>query len=154
MHGTLECLGDAHQLCLLKHLPLSTFNDALSCMNYPSPFPTEIGHAGFAKSCVRAARGVWEGPVEECIEGKKGSLGREAEELLWESSKKTREMEVLRSCTIHIDTTVQAGKKHRTCMVDGGVWSGCDVSRWSGHWDLSFSSGWHGLAEAVGMCRA
>ena len=77
----------------------------------------------------------WKSGVGQCIQGKKaekddakkaaktGKLGKEGKRLLEESVKIVQERKVEKSCTIDIG---EVGK--RRCVVDGGVWTGCDVS--------------------------
>ena len=78
----------------------------------------------------------WRGSgVGECIEGKKGdpsgrdgyAVGEEGQRLLLKNVKGTIDKGVTKSCTIEIESTLVKGEK-RTCLVDGGVWTGCDVS--------------------------
>ncbi|KAK4685793.1 hypothetical protein P7C73_g4352, partial [Tremellales sp. Uapishka_1] len=125
-HGPLECIGNAHQLCLQQHLPLETFYAVLSCMDFTTPFPDQIGSLELTKHCAEIAGVNWdESGVGRCIEGKKGKLGKEAKRALWLNAKRTRETGVERSCTIEIQSTIVREKK-RVCVVDGGVWTGCD----------------------------
>lgn len=130
-HGTLECLGNAHQLCMHKHLPLTDFYATLSCMDYQTPFPSDIGTIELAKRCAKTVGIDWEASgVGKCIEGKQGKregLAKEGYELLWNSVDRTLRENVTKSCTIRIDSTIVKGGK-RTCQVDDGVWTGCDVS--------------------------
>lgn len=77
----------------------------------------------------------WASGVGECILGKSaredngkkaiesGRLGKEGKRLLGESVERTNKAEATKSCTIDIG---QSGK--RRCVVDDGVWTGCDVS--------------------------
>lgn len=51
-------------------------------------------------------------------------LGHQGRKLLRESVKRTRKAGVTKSCTIRIDSTIKHG--YRECIVDGGVWKGCD----------------------------
>jgi len=46
---------------------------------------------------------------------------------LLKNIKRTEERGVEKSCTIKIGSTMRDGGK-RVCVVDGGVWKGCDVS--------------------------
>lgn len=52
-------------------------------------------------------------------------LSKEARQRLRESVQKTKKDGVEKSCTIRIDSTVKRGGL-RECIVDGGVWRGCD----------------------------
>lgn len=65
-------------------------------------------------------------------ERKEESLSKEARRLLWKSVKGTARRGVERSCTIWIDSVIPRHEGKRVCQVDGGVWTGCDVS------DLAF----------------
>jgi hypothetical protein len=131
MHGTQECLGNAHQLCLHEHLSLPDFYAVLSCMNYQTPFPSDIGKVSLARRCAQTVGVNWEDSgVAKCIEGKEGKregLAKEGYELLMDNVEQTLEANVSRSCTIRIDSTIAKGGV-RNCQVDGGVWTGCDVS--------------------------
>ncbi|WVQ97627.1 hypothetical protein IAU59_004741 [Kwoniella sp. CBS 9459] len=156
-HGPLECLGNAHQLCLFNHLPLSKFSAVVDCQNYPSSFPGKIGTIESVKGCVDTVGADWvESGVAACIEGKgrskgKGKtamlqgeedqrsageaiamkkdkdpkLGKEARQLLRDNIRATNEKGVTTSCTIDIASTIVKGGQRR-CVVDGGVWRGCD----------------------------
>lgn len=140
-HGELECIGNAHQLCLLEHLPLSTFYANIACQNYQD-FPGKIGTLGLTKQCAQASKVDWEGSgVGRCVEGKtkrvgdgheEGGesvevLGKEARRLLKKSVKRTAKRGVSTSCTVVVKSTLVKGGERR-CVVDGGVWKGCDVS--------------------------
>lgn len=52
-------------------------------------------------------------------------LGRQGRRLLRESIQRTKEAGVTKSCTIDITSTIKHEGKRR-CIVDGGVWKGCD----------------------------
>lgn len=52
-------------------------------------------------------------------------LSKEARQRLRESVQKTKNDGVAKSCTIRIDSTIRRGGV-RQCVVDGGVWKGCD----------------------------
>ena len=127
-HGTLECLGNAHQLCLHKHLSLEDFYANVACQNYQS-LPGEIGHVEYTKQCAKASSVDWEeSGVGRCIEHEqKHGLGKEARGLLRDNVRDTAERNVSMSCTIVIASTMVRGGERR-CVVDGGVWTGCDVS--------------------------
>ena len=136
--GQLECIGNAQELCLYHHLPLSTFYPILSCLNFQSPFPDQIGHVDIVQQCVKAAKvDWWESGIGECIQGKKpknphkvirnGELGEEARRRLLSSVKETANRGIEKSCTIEIESTL-VKKRKRVCLVDDGVWIGCDVS--------------------------
>lgn len=60
-------------------------------------------------------------------EKRDGMLGKEARKLLWKSVVRTEKMEIQKSCTIVIESTIKHERK-RVCQVDRGVWTGCDVS--------------------------
>ncbi|KAL7419243.1 hypothetical protein Q5752_006080 [Cryptotrichosporon argae] len=53
------------------------------------------------------------------------ALGPEARKLLLANVKETATRNVTKSCTIRIDSTLVRGRA-RECVVDGGVWTGCD----------------------------
>jgi hypothetical protein len=114
-----------------KHLSLTDFYATLSCMDYQTPFPSDIGTMDLAKRCAKTVGIEWESSgVGKCIEGKTGKregLAREGYELLWDSVDRTFKENVTKSCTIRIDSKIVKGGK-RVCQVDGGVWTGCDVS--------------------------
>ncbi|WVF70275.1 hypothetical protein IAT40_005064 [Kwoniella sp. CBS 6097] len=158
-HGPLECLGNAHQLCLFNHLPVSKFSAVLDCQNYPSSFPGNIGTIESVKGCVDTVGVDWvNSGVGACIEGKtktkshteglpfveetfdgetntdehqqsheekEPKLGEEAQQLLKESIRSTNEKGISTSCTIDIASTIVKGGQRR-CVVDSGVWRGCD----------------------------
>ncbi|WVQ77001.1 hypothetical protein IAR50_006680 [Cryptococcus sp. DSM 104548] len=135
-HGPKECVGNAHQLCLTKHLKgVEDWYSAIECMNYPSDWPDKVGEVGEVERCAKTVGG-WE-EVEACIVGPKGEqdtnqedgerlyLTKEATHLLRSNVRKTEESGVKTSCTIDIASTLVSGGKRR-CVVDGGVWKGCD----------------------------
>jgi hypothetical protein len=100
-------------------------------MNYQTPFPSDIGKVSLARRCAQTVGVNWEeSGVAKCIEGKEGKregLAKEGYVLLRNNVEQTLEANVSRSCTIKIDSTIAKGGV-RTCQVDGGVWTGCDVS--------------------------
>ncbi len=119
-------MGNAHQLCLHRHLPLSTFYANIACQNYQD-FPGDIGKLSLTRRCANATKVDWSAGVGECIEGgKKGKLGEEAKRLFKKNVERTIEANVTTSCTVRIASTTKGG--YRQCVVDGGVWRGCDVS--------------------------
>ncbi|OCF37663.1 hypothetical protein I316_00790 [Kwoniella heveanensis BCC8398] len=170
-HGPLECLGNAHQLCLFNHLSISDYSAIVDCQNYPSSFPKDIGTVESVKGCVETVGRNWEeSGVGACIEGGKGQkkkkkaadkeaedrlaedhrrqddvpiydkqtkknkdkgsdpeykLGKEARKLLKENIQATYDKGISTSCTIDIASTIVKGGQRR-CVVDGGVWRGCD----------------------------
>ena len=81
----------------------------------------------------------WESGVGECIQGKQAeheaeagdgaeyALGKGAHRLLLRNVKDTADKGVIKSCTVEIESTLVKARK-RICLVDGGVWTGCDVS--------------------------
>ena len=100
-------------------------------MNYQTPFPSDIGRTELARRCAKAVGVDWEkSGVGRCIEGKEGKregLAKEGYELLRENVVMTNKENVTTSCTIQIESKV-AKEGKRTCVVDGGVWKGCNVS--------------------------
>jgi hypothetical protein len=169
MHGDIECAGNAHQLCLEKHLDLVEFYGTLSCMNYGN-FPGSIGSVALTRKCAETS-GVnwWRSGVGRCIQGQRAEreglaaqrfvqqshagkevlpedfdvedeeaplehLGREARRLLHHSIKRTHKADVTKSCTIDIVSTIKHDLRRR-CIVDGGVWKGCD----DGHTPADFA---------------
>jgi hypothetical protein len=100
-------------------------------MNYQTPFPSDIGKISLARRCAQTVGVNWEDSgVQGCIEGKEGKregLAKEGYDLLRCNVEKTLETNITKSCTIRIQSTVKRGGV-RTCQVDGGVWTGCDVS--------------------------
>lgn len=64
-----------------------------------------------------------EGELDEDMEPE--PLSKEARQRLRESVQRTAADGVQKSCTIRIDSTVKKGGR-RECVVDGGVWRGCD----------------------------
>lgn len=140
-HGSLECVGNAHELCLVKHLDPAQWYAVLACLNFESPFPGKIGDVKLTRRCVEATKLDWWGSgVGQCIQGKKAKkddgqkakkanhLGKEARGLLLENVARTEQTSVTKSCTIVIDSTAGRGSTNRTCVIDGGAWIGCDVS--------------------------
>ncbi|WWC86469.1 uncharacterized protein L201_001346 [Kwoniella dendrophila CBS 6074] len=144
-HGLEECIGNAQQLCLLNHLPIDKSYSIIQCQNYPSSFPRDIGNLDSLKKCVDTVGGVdWEkSGLAKCIEGKSHSttitnnddkedkekikhLGKEAKKLLKKNINQTYEKEIKTSCTIDIDSTISGKQGRRRCIVDGGIWKGCD----------------------------
>lgn len=127
-HGERECIGNAHQLCLHKNLSLQDFYANIACQNYQD-FPGEIGSVAYTRRCAEASGVDWNGSgVGRCIERKeKYGLGKEARKLLRNNVKRTEQSGVERSCTVVIASTVVKGGERR-CVVDDGVWKGCDVS--------------------------
>lgn len=131
-HGSQECLGNAHQLCLQKHLPLPTFYASIACQNFQH-FPGDIGTVAFTRRCLEATKtDWWESGVGRCVEGKRskkhkaGHVGKEARKILLENVAETAKTNITRSCTVQIASS-EPDSPH-TCVVDGGVWKGCDVS--------------------------
>ncbi|WVR06078.1 hypothetical protein IAU60_003106 [Kwoniella sp. DSM 27419] len=139
-HGPLECTGNAHQLCLYTHLPLKEFVAVVDCQNYYSSFPGDIGTLRSVKQCVKAVGIDWDDSgIGRCIEGKarlipsgpetegqeEETLGKEARKLLLANIRETQRRNVTTSCTIDIASTIVSGGTRR-CVVDGGVWKGCD----------------------------
>jgi hypothetical protein len=135
-HGSAECAGNIHDLCLQKHLDLPDFYASLTCQNFQSPFPGKIGDVALTRRCAEASKVDWWGSgVGGCILGhkaekddgktaiEKGKLGKEGRKLLKKSIKTTERNNVTKSCTIDIG---EPGK--RRCIVDDGKWWGCDVS--------------------------
>nr|XP_019015144.1 uncharacterized protein I206_01232 [Kwoniella pini CBS 10737]OCF53925.1 hypothetical protein I206_01232 [Kwoniella pini CBS 10737] len=123
-HGQIECIGNSHQLCLYKHLPIDKAYAIIQCQNYPSSFPKEIGTIESIKKCVNTVGIDWiKSGIGKCIQIKK--LGKEAKILLKENVQKVYEKGIKTSCTIDIDSTIEKYGKRR-CIVDGGVWKGCD----------------------------
>ncbi|ODN90211.1 hypothetical protein L198_06229 [Cryptococcus wingfieldii CBS 7118] len=143
-HGPKECVGNAHQLCLIQHLSgqqrgggkgVEEWFGGVECMNFPSDWPERVGEIAEVERCAKASGG-WD-KVESCIVGSKSEQGdaqkgedglyltKEAKKLLRDNVKKTEEAGVKTSCTIDIASTLVSGGR-RTCVVDGGVWKGCD----------------------------
>lgn len=100
-------------------------------MNYQTPFPSDIGRISLAKRCAKTVGVDWDkSGVGKCIEGTEGKLeglAKEGYELLRDNVEVTNKENVSTSCTIRIDSRV-AKEGVRTCVVDGGVWKGCNVS--------------------------
>lgn len=100
-------------------------------MNYQTPFPSDIGKVSLARRCAQTVGVKWEDSgVSKCIEGKESKregLAKEGYELLRDNVKETLATNITKSCTIRIDSTIAKGGQ-RGCQVDGGVWTGCDVS--------------------------
>jgi hypothetical protein len=154
-HGQLECLGNAHELCLHAHLPLSTFYATLACMNYQN-FPGDIGKVELTRRCAETNSVDWWGSgLGKCIEGNHNGTGteidmaeartrtekgrgwkkliaKEGHRRLLSSVNTTQEAGITTSCTIEIASSVVQGGK-RVCVVDAGVWKGCDVSAACSH---------------------
>ena len=61
---------------------------------------------------------------EDEWEAKPEYLGKQARRRLRRSVQLTKKRGVTKSCTIHIESTLKTSP--RTCIVDGGVWKGCD----------------------------
>jgi hypothetical protein len=106
------------------------------CQNFESPFPGRIGDVSFTRRCAETSKvDWWRSGVGQCIQGKKaeeddgkeaekaGKLGAEGRKLLQKSIRVARERNATKSCTIDIG---EPGK--RRCVVEDGVWTGCDVS--------------------------
>lgn len=100
-------------------------------MNYQTPFPSDIGKVDFAKKCAKTVGVDWEGSgVAKCVEGKEGKhegLAKEGYELVHRNTEWARSKNVSTSCTIRIDSSISK-EGRRSCVVDNGVWKGCDVS--------------------------
>ncbi|WWC66195.1 uncharacterized protein I206_100096 [Kwoniella pini CBS 10737] len=143
-HGQIECIGNSHQLCLYKHLPIDKAYAIIQCQNYPSSFPKEIGTIESIKKCVNTVGIDWiKSGIGKCIQSENFNqtsksiinlktkdeevkkLGKEAKILLKENVQKVYEKGIKTSCTIDIDSTIEKYGKRR-CIVDGGVWKGCD----------------------------
>ncbi|WVW82529.1 hypothetical protein I302_104540 [Kwoniella bestiolae CBS 10118] len=138
-HGTLECIGNAQQLCLYNHLPVDKAYAIVQCQNYPSDFPGSIGYLDSVKKCAKTVGVDWDqSGVGKCIERIKHNstttgdveeelkrLGKEAKKLLRKNIKETYDRNVTTSCTIDISSTIRSGGRRR-CVVDSGVWRGCD----------------------------
>jgi hypothetical protein len=122
-------------------------------MNFEQ-FPGDIGKVELTKRCAEAS-GVdwWESGVGQCIEGRRRPhlaaggkngrvnedetpedrddthlpLGKEGHQRFLRNVRKTQRTGITTSCTIEIASSLAQGGK-RICVVDGGVWKGCDVS--------------------------
>ncbi|KIR59148.1 hypothetical protein I314_05132 [Cryptococcus bacillisporus CA1873] len=157
-HGPTEAYGNAHQLCLYHHLPLTEFWAAVECMNFPSSFPKDIGKVGFTKQCAETVGVDWWGSgVGKCVEGKRGKgkgkkdkkdyrVGKEGRKLLVENIRETEETGITTSCTIEIDSTLVSEGK-RTCVVDGGVWKGCDDGHTAADFVRVIDAEWENLKK-------
>ena len=133
-HGEIECLGDAHQLCFFEHLDTQAAYAAVSCQNFQD-FPGTIGKIALARRCTETVGADWwDSGVGECVQGKNTTsaadelepLGKEAKRLFKRNVRRTVEAGIHTSCTIEIGSTlIDEGKRY--CVVDGGVWRGCNV---------------------------
>lgn len=112
-HGELECAGNAHQLCLQKYLSTPVFYANLLCQNRDY---VDVGKLSLTKQCA----GVDWNRIGKCIQ-------EESQQLLKENVKHTAKNNVQTSCTIDIHSTLVDGGLRR-CVVDGGIWRGCNVS--------------------------
>ncbi|RXK39762.1 hypothetical protein M231_02955 [Tremella mesenterica] len=156
-HGPLECLGNLHQLCFFHHLPLDTFYAVLECFNY-ADFPTRIGELSLARSCADTVGVNWEESGvgecigrggEGCVDSDKGCrIGKEGKKLLRTSVKETKELGVKTSCTIEIASRLKSGGM-RGCVVDGGVWSGCDDGHTAADFVRVIEEEWDAVRQQV-----
>lgn len=123
---------------------VSTFFATLQCLNYDK-FPGDIGKVALSRRCVETNKlDWWESGVGRCIQGRKAhqddgkkaakreKLGREARRLMLANVARTEKRGVIRSCTMEIATTLK--KDRRVCVVDEGVWKGCDVGAFDCDW--------------------
>jgi len=113
MHGTDECAGNVHELCVAKYTTSSSvWWPFLQCLN--SQGRDRIGTEKTAKDCAATTKIDWVGSgIEACVKGPEGPR------LLRESVLHTIELGVKKSCTILISNKVR-------CIHDG-VWSECDA---------------------------
>lgn len=102
--------------------------------------PNEVGSLELARSCVAERGGGvdWDkSGIKKCVEGghrgerRRGGIGKEGKRLLRGSAAKSSDDGVGKSCTIRIGSGAadEAGKRRRDCVVDGGVWTGCEVGQ-------------------------
>ncbi|KAL1413392.1 hypothetical protein Q8F55_001154 [Vanrija albida] len=156
MHGDLECAGDAHQLCLVENLPLAQWYAVLSCMNFGHFPGAIGQLAFTRKCVEASGVDWWGSGVGRCIQGRhpersalvdkhdpeqpvaainstdeawayepeNEGLGRRARRLLRDSVNQTVSDGIKKSCTIRITSTLST--RYRDCVVDGGVWKGCN----------------------------
>lgn len=141
LHGELECIGNAHQICLQEHLDTATFYANIACQNYEN-FPGDIGKLALTRRCAETNKvDWWKSGVGQCIQGKKaehddgkkaaekGKVGKEARRLLLDNVKNTLARGEKSTCVIEIATSKK--QQRRRCKVDHGVWTGCDVSQYT-----------------------
>ncbi|OWZ50545.1 hypothetical protein C368_06688 [Cryptococcus neoformans 125.91] len=166
-HGLTEAYGNAHQLCLYNHVPLTQFWAAIECMNFPSSFPKDIGKVGFTKQCAEAVGVDWWGSgVGKCVEGKERMeeakkdketqaegkegyyVGKDGRKFLLENIGETEKTGVTTSCTIEIGSTLVSEGK-RTCVVDGGIWKGCDDGHTAADFVRVIDAEWKNLKKGA-----
>jgi hypothetical protein len=124
-------------------------------MNYQN-FPGDIGKVELTRRCAETNSVDWWGSgLGKCIEGNHNGTGteidmaeartrtekgrgwkkliaKEGHRRLLSSVNTTQEAGITTSCTIEIASSVVQGGK-RVCVVDAGVWKGCDVSAACSH---------------------
>lgn len=71
MHGPLECAGNVHELCAVKHLEQSQWWNFLQCLNYQGR--NKIGISDTAFQCAKVASFDWsDSGMAKCV-GEDGS---------------------------------------------------------------------------------
>lgn len=112
MHGTAECDGNKHQLCLQHHLPAADnrkFFQALLC--HSKGHVNDVTHL---QTCMKEV-GVDASAQAEVLKCIDSTLGTS---LQVKSAKQVKANSVVKSCTVYIDGV-------KRCIRDGGRWYDC-----------------------------
>ncbi|KAI8460229.1 hypothetical protein BY996DRAFT_4574965 [Phakopsora pachyrhizi] len=119
MHGESECKANIQQLCYKKKFPqLKDWWSFVQCQNYAG-----LGRLGddiLARSCSKLNRNDYDRDVRPCVEGELG------EKLLRASIKRTKNLQIVKSCSILIN--------HKLICVHDGSWKDCPI----GHHSVDF----------------
>ncbi|SCZ91716.1 BZ3500_MvSof-1268-A1-R1_Chr5-1g07626 [Microbotryum saponariae] len=138
-HGPSECTGNIQQLCAEKYWqgvdgsvnPWATWWNFVQCQNY-NGLP-RIGTDRLAQSCASVVGKTWSGDVEECANSSEGT------QLLRDSFKATKALQLVKSCSIVID-----GKL--VCVRDGR-WIDCEEGHEVGDFVNLVNKAWKRLNE-------
>ncbi|SCV72341.1 BQ2448_3878 [Microbotryum intermedium] len=138
-HGPSECTGNIQQLCAAKYWqgvdgsvnPWATWWNFVQCQNYNGL--SRIGTERLAQSCASVVGKEWSGAVEECANSFEGV------DLLRESVRATKALELGKSCSIVIDGEL-------VCVRDGR-WVDCEEGHEVGDFVRLVRRAWRRLNE-------
>lgn len=86
---------------------------------------------------------------ETQAEGKEGYyVGKDGRKFLLENIGETEKTGVTTSCTIEIGSTLVSEGK-RTCVVDGGIWKGCDDGHTAADFVRVIDAEWKNLKKGA-----
>ncbi|KZT24512.1 hypothetical protein NEOLEDRAFT_1067325 [Neolentinus lepideus HHB14362 ss-1] len=118
-HGPEECAGNIQQLCVAKYEPLSKWWEFVQCHNYQGR--EQIGKPDVALRCANTAKIDWEGSgIAGCVGSDVSGKTEEGIQLLKQSLKETRHLNVVKSCTVVING-------YKVCVRDDYTWKECEA---------------------------